>query len=112
MTGGQLSRAEANGVVAETVADIQAKLFPAPEDPRMEPAQMALLLAKLTGVDGRQVDKTTVRAWWSLLGHLDFDACLAAIEPFYLRESRRMMPADFQEAVGGALDKPAWRPHV
>ena len=93
-------------------AALAEELWPAPKDPKMSPAQVGLLLTKMESLDGRQVGKTTIRAWWSLLGHLPYRACLDAIEPFYLRNARRMTPADFQDAVGGHLDEPAWRPHV
>lgn len=93
-------------------AAMAEELWPTPKDPRMDPAQVGKLLAKLESLDGRQVGKTTVRAWWSLLGHLPYRECLAAIEPFYLRNARRMTPSDFQDAVGGHMDEPAWRPHI
>jgi hypothetical protein len=88
------------------------RLHPAPDPEVMRMEQVALILNKLVNIDGRQVTRETVRAWWSLIGHLDLEPCLKAVDQFYLRNGRRMMPADFQDTVGGHLDEPAWRPHV
>jgi hypothetical protein len=97
---------------AENRRAMLEKLHPAPDPEVMRMDQVALILTKLVNIDGRQITRETVRAWWSLLGHLEIELCLKAVDEFYLRNTRRMTPGDLQDMVGGHLDEPAWRPHV
>lgn len=107
-----VARRDAGGVEPDAKGKLADMLWPAPKGDAMRMSEMGLILTKCSGYDGREVTAEQTRAWWSLIGHLSFEKCMGAVEEHYLRTRFRLMPSDLQERVGGALDEPAWRPHI
>ena len=63
----------------------------------MTPQQTSAVLAKMAAYDQRNVSDVDVVAWHEIIGHLDYDAALAAVTAFYREHAdRRAMPADIR----------------
>lgn len=63
----------------------------------MTPQQTSAILAKMAAYDQRNVSDVDVVAWHEIIGHLDYDAALAAVTVFYREHAdRRAMPADIR----------------
>lgn len=60
----------------------------------MQVSEVAQLLLWAQGVDGRTLTELSARTWHQLVGHLDYDAALEAVQQHYREEHRWVMPAD------------------
>lgn len=60
----------------------------------MQVSEAAQLLLWAQGVDGRVLSELSARAWHQLIGHVDYDDALAAVQQHYREEHRWVMPAD------------------
>lgn len=60
----------------------------------MQVSEVAQLLLWAQGVDGRVLSELSARTWHQLIGHLDFDDALEAVQQHYREEHRWVMPAD------------------
>lgn len=60
----------------------------------MQVSEVAQLLLWAQSVDGRVLNEATARSWHQLIGHLDFEDALAAVQQHYREEHRWVMPAD------------------
>lgn len=63
----------------------------------MTPQQTSAVLAKMAAYDQRNVSDVDIVAWHEIIGHLNYDATLAAVTAFYREHAdRRAMPADIR----------------
>lgn len=60
----------------------------------MQVSEAAQLLLWAQGVDGRTLNELSARAWHQLIGHLDYEVALEAVQQHYREEHRWVMPAD------------------
>lgn len=60
----------------------------------MQVSEVAQLLLWAQGVDGRVLSELSARAWHQMVGHLDFEDALEAVQQHYREEHRWVMPAD------------------
>jgi hypothetical protein len=63
----------------------------------MQVSEAAQLLLWAQGVDGRVLSELSARTWHQLIGHLDFDDALEAVQQHYREEHRWVMPSDVLE---------------
>lgn len=65
----------------------------------MTEAECAKVLAKIQLVDNRQVDRLTLAEWFDIIGHLDFQACVAAVRVHRQTSTEYLQPAHIANIV-------------
>lgn len=65
----------------------------------MNTPQLSMLLARIQVLDNRQVDALTLEAWEPLVGDLDYDDAVAAVNNHFRTTRNYLLPAD---VVSGA----------
>jgi hypothetical protein len=65
---------------------------------------MALVLSKAAMYDARTISDADVDAWLHLVGHIDFEIAMTAVDSHFLTSEKRLMPVHLMPdhgATGG-----------
>ena len=67
----------------------------------MTEQECAKVLAKIQLVDNRQVDRLTLAEWFDIVGHLDFQAAIAAVRVHRQTSTEYLQPGHIVRIVEG-----------
>lgn len=72
--------------------------------------ELAKLLARITVLDNRQVDRLTLEAWTPIVGELDYQDALDAVNEHFRTSDRYLLPVHIVTGAAAAKRRRLTRP--